>query len=452
MRNSTNAEELDKSRKRKHLSADEKAKQNRDRNREHAKNTRLRKKAYVSKLKNLVDQLSHIKEVEGRERKMLGERIYSSQEVRKNAVKMLLQYRAMNVRDIGKWASIVDEGVVVTLPITPFRWFHKTDIVNSARVLVGIDALLRDNASQAFMAKEIGQGAHVWKGCLGYMGEGSHGLLSYTIRDEDMIAAGELVMCCYVLALDGSISTGKHTRCSQSGMLQCKFNKQNKIVALELIYDVMGFMQQLQRTELISPENSIVPNTLSMALQPSSEPRIIVRTEPPFPVVHLNEAWSRIKGTQQRPNEVIFLVDALGATSSTDNPLRIFQMLFNEACTGRPVSTVIQVSTTSMQGGRIESGDSGDPHRGSEPLVSSPSFSLNYVKILPLSDRGNQISHALVSVLVISSEEAEMFLRNRSPFALGVNAPPPVPVAMMAGGHPVPTKQTYGFSSSDGLP
>ena len=46
-------------RKRKVLNPDEKATQNRDRNREHAKNTRLRKKAYVMKLKELVDQMSN---------------------------------------------------------------------------------------------------------------------------------------------------------------------------------------------------------------------------------------------------------------------------------------------------------------------------------------------------------------------------------------------------------
>ena len=29
-------------------------------------------------------------------------------------------------------------------------------------------------------------------------------------------------------------------------MLQCRFNKQNKMVAAEMMFDVMGFMQQLQ--------------------------------------------------------------------------------------------------------------------------------------------------------------------------------------------------------------
>ena len=50
----------------------------RDRNREHAKNTRLRKKAYVSKLKELVEHLNQQKDIDDRERKILGNRIYDT--------------------------------------------------------------------------------------------------------------------------------------------------------------------------------------------------------------------------------------------------------------------------------------------------------------------------------------------------------------------------------------
>jgi hypothetical protein len=50
----------------------------RDRNREHAKNTRLRKKAYISKLKELVDQLTHQKSLEVRDRISLGKKIYDT--------------------------------------------------------------------------------------------------------------------------------------------------------------------------------------------------------------------------------------------------------------------------------------------------------------------------------------------------------------------------------------
>ena len=47
-------------------------------NREHAKNTRLRKKAYVLKLKELVDQMNGQKDMEEKERRALGERIHDT--------------------------------------------------------------------------------------------------------------------------------------------------------------------------------------------------------------------------------------------------------------------------------------------------------------------------------------------------------------------------------------
>lgn len=41
--------------------------------------------------------------------------------IRKNAVRLMLSYRAANVRDREKWVAILDEGFVFTLPITPYR-------------------------------------------------------------------------------------------------------------------------------------------------------------------------------------------------------------------------------------------------------------------------------------------------------------------------------------------
>jgi hypothetical protein len=384
--------DLNSSRKRKHLSAEDKAKLNRDRNREHAKNTRLRKKAYVAKLTNLVNQLSRIKEVESCGRRLLGERIARLQSIRKNAVRTFLEYRSFNVLDRVKWTKIMDENVVTTMPITPFRWFHKADIVNSERVLVGIDALMRDNASQSFMANNIGRGNDAWKCCITNSNYQQQPLLIYHIQDEDMIAAGELVMCCYILSLDNSSPDAERTQCSQSGMLQCKFNRANKIVAVEFICDVMGFMQQLQRSGLMSPENSIVPNTLSMALQPSNDPRIIVRIEAPFPVVHMNEAWTNIKPSSHMLTEVQYVTDAMRAAPefhTGKNPLHTFQQLFTEACTGRPVSGIVPV---------LENVD------GKE---NETAMGLNFVKILPLADRGDHISHVLISLMVIPKDSLE---------------------------------------------
>ena len=92
------------------------------------------------------------------------------------------------------------------------------------------------------------------------------------------------------------------------------------------MYDVMGFMQQLQREAMMAPENAIVPNTLSMALQLSPTPRMIIKcndcnngrdsgcgsietledyskgsdiennSSSKYQIIHINRAWTLMKG------------------------------------------------------------------------------------------------------------------------------------------------------------
>jgi hypothetical protein len=89
--------------------------------------------------------------------------LYLQHVIRKNAVRLFLSYRSANVRDRDKWAAILDEGFVFTLPITPYRSFHKGDIVSSSRVIVGIDGAIADTASLALMVESVGQGSEQWK-------------------------------------------------------------------------------------------------------------------------------------------------------------------------------------------------------------------------------------------------------------------------------------------------
>lgn len=213
------------------------------RNREHAKNTRLRKKAYVMKLKELVDQVHKQKEIEETDRKQLGERIFDTQAIRKNAVRHLLMLRASNMRQRTRWSNILDENVVFTLPITPYRSFHKGEIKNNIRVLMGIDAVMADAASLTLMAEGIGMSSSAWVEAI----KGGQGCkLSYQINKDDMLAAGELVMCRFVMRVDGYERVGGLSPCLQPGMLMCKFDRFHKIVYAEMMFDVMGYMQQLQ--------------------------------------------------------------------------------------------------------------------------------------------------------------------------------------------------------------
>jgi hypothetical protein len=77
--------------------------------------------------------------------------------------------------------------------------------------------------------------------------------VEYTVRPEDIICSGELVMCSYTMHIRNCEAVGGVGSCVQHGMLQCSFApRSDRIVRADLIFDVMGFMQQLQVRTVMS--------------------------------------------------------------------------------------------------------------------------------------------------------------------------------------------------------
>jgi PAS domain-containing protein len=84
------------------------------------------------------------------------------------------------------------------------------------------------------------------------------------------------------------------------GMLRAQFSERNKLLGLELVYDAMGFMQQLERASGREGAAQVIPSTLEMALSPSaSDARVISTAKPPFQIVNVNDVWTQITGYTQ---------------------------------------------------------------------------------------------------------------------------------------------------------
>lgn len=81
--------------------------------------------------------------------------------------------------------------------------------------------------------------------CNSYFIRGQGCKLSYHINDNTMISNSDTVSCAYVLLCEGPHLVGVHN-INMRGMLQCRFNQLNKLISMEIIFDVMGFMQQFQ--------------------------------------------------------------------------------------------------------------------------------------------------------------------------------------------------------------
>ena len=110
------------------LTPEERAKQNRDRNREHARSTRLRKKAYVQKLKELVEGLHAERTEEVRQRRVAIQHLAEMQNVRRGVVRSFLRFHAQFEPDPRKWETILEDDFWLKQPVTPYRSFPRTEI------------------------------------------------------------------------------------------------------------------------------------------------------------------------------------------------------------------------------------------------------------------------------------------------------------------------------------
>jgi hypothetical protein len=118
---------------------------------------------------------------------------------------------------------------------------------------------------------------------------------TYHVNEDDMLLTDDVLMCPFVFRSRDAVVCGALAECVQPGMLRAQFSPRNKLVSFELVFDAMGFMQQLERASGSEGSAQIVPNSLEMALSPNTdEARVITMAEPPFMIVSVNEAWTRM--------------------------------------------------------------------------------------------------------------------------------------------------------------
>lgn len=131
----------------------------------------------------------------------------------------------------------------------------------------------------------------------------------YHVNEDDMILMEDILMCPFVFRTQDAVLCGALAECIMPGMLRAHFSSRNKLQSLEMSYDAMGFMQQLERASGSGMTAQIIPGSLEMALSPTAnEARVITLAEPPFKIVNVNEAWTKLtKYTQMDAEGVEFL-------------------------------------------------------------------------------------------------------------------------------------------------
>jgi hypothetical protein len=145
--------------RRQNLTPDERARQNRDRNREHARNTRLRKKAYVEELKKTLTELVAQRDASEQEKRQSAQREVEQREVRFRVMEEFLKLRGRNEPNANRWAAILEDGFTLTLPSTDFRKMAMANgdmTLGEERTFTGVAEVMGDATSFSTFLQSIG--------------------------------------------------------------------------------------------------------------------------------------------------------------------------------------------------------------------------------------------------------------------------------------------------------
>ena len=150
------------------LTSEEKAQACRNRNRQHARNTRLRKKAYVDELKASLTKMVEERDRAEAVRKEAESKKEQKRLARKQILQDFLKCRGENQRDCSIWGGLVQDSKTfrLTLPITNFQTMVETSDSTKAvdhQVLVGIQDIMADTSYLASFLQSLGSTGNTTK-------------------------------------------------------------------------------------------------------------------------------------------------------------------------------------------------------------------------------------------------------------------------------------------------
>lgn len=86
----------------------------------------------------------------------------------------------------------------------------------------------------------------------------------YHINEDDMCMTDDVLMCPFTFRSLDAVWCGALAECVMPGMLRVCFSSKNKLKSMEMIFDAMGFCQQLEHASGNLGMAQIIPNCLEM--------------------------------------------------------------------------------------------------------------------------------------------------------------------------------------------
>eukprot|EP00980_Cylindrotheca_fusiformis_P007934 scaffold1697_cov120-Cylindrotheca_fusiformis.AAC.16 len=313
------------------MSAEEKAKANRDRNREHARNTRLRKKAYLEKLKTTVDELCRERDTLVSERAGAANILVEMHNTRTEVLMSFFALRSANEKRRELWSSILDESCFAcVVPVTPYRSFPASEVQVSKcqRTILGIDGMMADTASLHVLLNSLVDRSRFPNSSI---------VFRYTLVTEEAVIAGNQIMARWVMSTLNATQCGARMEVAKQGMLCCKFNSAHKIIGLELMFDVMALMLQLKQAAG-SETFSVIPNTVQTCQRSFGKPMVMTLADEPYTIVQVNKLWEEMTG--YKAEEVVGKTSCRILEGEETDPAAV-EVLMNEIRFKRPASAML---------------------------------------------------------------------------------------------------------------
>mmetsp|Transcript_15141 Transcript_15141/g.19959 ORF Transcript_15141/g.19959 Transcript_15141/m.19959 type:complete len:562 (+) Transcript_15141:51-1736(+) len=318
---------------------EEKIQSKRERNRQHARNTRVRKKAYIENLKRTVDSLLKAKVSQEAEQKLEADCRAHRKMQRYKVLTCFMNYRVTGVVDPNKWNAILEPGFICVLPVTPYRSYPKTEIQANRRTIIGTIGMQVEAQSIQLFLESIGRGSEQWQRTFNLPKYDRHQWttkLVCNIPNESFIAPdSDVIVAKWKFQTVHAVGNGSSSEIEVDGMAYCTFSMFNKLSKIELCFDVLGTIQSLK--DALGPRlMNTIPQTIEKAKKESREPVAITEAKAPYNIVFVNEKWSELfgYGMEEIIGEPLSIIEGLKTENDElSNLMRSVEM-------GQPCSAV----------------------------------------------------------------------------------------------------------------
>jgi len=239
------------------LTQEERAKQNRDRNREHARNTRLRKKAYVEELKRTLTELVAQRDSSEVEKRHEAQRNREQREVRFRVMEEFLKLRGRNETNSARWIAILEDGFTFTLPRTTYRQIvdgensqasdNSTSRASLEQVLRGAEAVMEDSNYLSAFLQTIG----------GDMLDATQIQISHRCDRKRFFMDDNIAFMDFAASTIGAVNKGATNEIFFKGSMRASFSPaSNKLISVDLTFDTGCIVHQLERLGMSTPNEA----------------------------------------------------------------------------------------------------------------------------------------------------------------------------------------------------